>query len=310
MDIPMSSRDPHVKADSTSGGFLFLVPITLILLTAATGFYESLAQHHAPDRSLLAFLHRAGYLKSVPIAYEPGKGIWLYLGWTGAILMVLMLLYSVRKRFSVFRPLGRLPRWLSLHMFLGIMGPMLITFHTTFKFGGIIATSYFCMMTTMISGLLGRYLYVQIPRSISGTELAVQEIDRLVEAFDRDLSRFSAPTNVSKFLNAIELDPGRASSANPFASLYRMLRAHLTHFFVILSVKKSLKRDYRLDRELIRKIAAMMKKKAALIRRKHYLSASHSLLHYWHVFHLPLSVVMFLIMFLHIGVYYLFRPVH
>jgi len=31
------------------------------------------------------------------------------------------------------------------------------------------------------------------------------------------------------------------------------------------------------------------------------------MLHYWHVFHIPLSGVMFLIMFFHIIVYYVFR---
>jgi hypothetical protein len=310
MDVAVKSTESRVKADALPGRSLVIIPISLILLTAALGLYESFAQQQAPDRSILAFLHRSGHLTSIPIVYEPGKGIWLYIGWTGASMMVLMLLYSVRKRFSLLRPLGRLPQWLSLHMFLGVMGPMLITFHTTFKFGGIIATSYFCMMATMISGLLGRYLYVQIPRSISGTELAVQDIDVLVEDFDRELNRITGRTNLSDFLKAVALDPGAAASSNPFASLYHMIRTDLTNFFVIHSVKSSLEREFRLERDSVRKIAGMMKKKAELVRRKHFLTASHSLLHYWHVFHLPLSIVMFVIMFLHIGVYYVFRPVH
>jgi hypothetical protein len=310
MDIAFKGRESQVKAEPSSGRIFFLIPLSIILLTAALCVYETLAQQHTPDQSILAVLHKNGYLLTVPIVYQPSKGIWLYMGWAGATMMVLMLLYSVRKRMSLLRPLGRLPQWLSLHMFLGIMGPMLITFHTTFKFGGIIATSYFCMMATMISGLLGRYLYVQIPRSISGTELQVQDIDRMVEDFDRELNQFTGGMNVSNFLKAVALDPGRTASSNPFSSLYQMIRTDLTNFFIIFSVKSALERDYHLDREAVRKIALMLKKKAELVRRKHFLAASHSLLHYWHVFHLPLSIVMFVIMFLHIGVYYLFRPVH
>lgn len=284
------------------------VIVLLFLVILATGVAESLLQKFQPDESLLAHLHARGYLMDTPVAYEPSKGIWFYAGWAGASMMLLMLLYSLRKRVALLRPLGRLPKWLSFHMFLGVMGPLLITFHTTFKFGGIIATSYFCMIITMVSGLLGRYLYVQIPRSISGMELQSNDIDKMVGEFDRTLNRISGRINLASLSGAIGRNEAQGSDMNPASSLLYMIRDDITHVFMISNLRKILRTEHGLDAETVGEITSLLKMKAALIRRKAFLSTSHKLLHYWHVFHLPLAVVMFLIMFLHIFVYYMFRP--
>ena len=57
------------------------------------------------------------------------------------------------------------------------MGPFLILFHTTFKFGGIVAVSFWSMVAVFLSGIIGRYIYLQIPRSIEGQELTLLELE-------------------------------------------------------------------------------------------------------------------------------------
>jgi len=286
--------------------FLLLAVIT----TLCIGSYESYTQRFMPDYSIISRLHRHSYLSENPVIYEPGKGIWHLLGWAGSGMMVIMMLYSLRKRIALFSSLGSLSRWLSAHMFLGIMGPILITFHSTFKFGGIIATSFWSMILTMIFGILGRYIYVQIPRSLAGTELAVRDIEQIIESIEIQLREYSGGVNLADLSRGIDPEGGDFAERGLMKTLLFMFRTDIVISYRIQKVNTILKRQHHLAWKVRRKIDQLLKKKAALIRRKNYLSTSHQLLHYWHVVHIPLAIVMFLIMILHIVVYYLFRPVH
>lgn len=297
------------KAHKTSSMFEWFLVLAAII-TLCIGSYESYTQRLMPEYSIMSRLHRHNYLKEIPLIYEPGKGIWHLLGWAGSGMMVIMMLYTLRKRIALFSALGSLSRWLSAHMFLGILGPILITFHSTFKFGGIIATSFWSMILTMIFGILGRYIYVQIPRSLAGAELAVQDIEQIIESIETELREYSSGVNLAELSRGI--DPGGDDSTERglMKALLFMFRTDIIISYRIQKVNRVLKRQHQIAWKVRRKIDQLLKKKAALIRRKNYLSTSHQLLHYWHVVHIPLAIVMFLIMILHIVVYYLFRPAY
>ena len=85
--------------------------------------------------------------------------------------MLLLLLYSVRKRFHFARKWGNLNVWLSAHIFLGFAGPVLVLFHTVFKFSGIVAIAFWSMVLVVASGVVGKFIFALIPRSLSGMEL-------------------------------------------------------------------------------------------------------------------------------------------
>lgn len=52
----------------------------------------------------------------------------------------------------------------------------MVLFHTAFKFGGIVAISFWSMVAVVASGVIGRFIYNQIPRSIQGQELTLGEV--------------------------------------------------------------------------------------------------------------------------------------
>ena len=56
------------------------------------------------------------------------------------------------------------------------LGPILVLFHTAFKFGGIVSISFWSMVAVFLSGIIGRFIYIQIPRTIEGRELSLSEI--------------------------------------------------------------------------------------------------------------------------------------
>jgi hypothetical protein len=295
-----------MKKDNRKNNTFEKILILLIVITTCIVGFEAFTQKYLPENSILHFLHQHGYLMAYPIIYEPSKGIWHVVGWTGSSMMIIMMLYSVRKRFSIFSSLGSLRHWLSAHIFLGIMGPILVTFHTTFKFGGIIATSFWCMVITVIFGILGRYIYVQIPRDLSGAELEANEIDRIAESLDRKLSEYSKEANLSDLFKEISIADEKAKSLNVISALSFMIKTDIKNLYRISHLKKVIKSRYHLSGRVRREIVSLLRKKASLIRQKNFLATSHRLLHYWHVLHVPLAIVMFIIMFLHIIVYFLF----
>lgn len=93
----------------------------------------------------------------------PERGAGYLLGIIGGSLMLLVLLYSLRKRNRFLRKLFKLPRWFQFHMTLGIAGPGCILFHCNFHFGSMNSSvALVSMMIVVISGLTGRFLYTRI----------------------------------------------------------------------------------------------------------------------------------------------------
>lgn len=286
--------------------FLFLSFCTAFIILS----YETIMQNYYGQASFLGLFHRFGYLESYSIVYEPSKGVWIDLGWTGSFMMMFMMLYSVRKRVSFLRNFGSLKYWLWGHMFLGIMGPVLVTFHTTFKFGGIIATSFWCMIVTMVFGILGRYIYVQIPRSISGTELQVSDIDEGLQSLDSALDEHLGRKSTIGLMSLIDSGTENLESLSPLSALFFMISMDLKNRLRMRTIRKKLKTGFGLKRSARKSVISRIRERNLLLRKKRLLATSHKLLHYWHVLHIPLAIVMFIIMFIHICVHFLFRPLH
>ena len=112
---------------------------------------------------------------------RPSGTAGILLGTGGASLMLLTLPYIIRKKIASLAKRGSTQRWLDFHIFCGIVGPALITLHTSFKFNGIISVAYWTMALVVSSGFVGRYLYVRIPRSIRGVELSLDEIQERID---------------------------------------------------------------------------------------------------------------------------------
>lgn len=302
---------PVAKKAKKPGSIYLYFLLASILTVAIAGGYESVAQHYYPQQSILSYLHRSGMFTSLPVAHKPSKGIWLLMGWAGAIMMLTLMIYSLRKRNHRLSRAGQLRSWLLGHIFLGITGPLLITLHTTFKLGGLVATSFWAMVVTVSFGILGRYIYVQIPRSLSGAELKSGDIDSLIGSLDKDLGELAPGTSVKAIFDEISHvgDEKKQAAMGPLRALFYSIRNDIANMYRVYKLKGRLRSEFDLSSSARKDIGSVLRKKAALIRKKNLLKTSHALLNYWHVVHLPLAGLMFLIMFIHIAAYYVFRPI-
>jgi len=238
---------------------------------------------------------------------KPG-GMWGHgLGVIGSTLMVFgVLLYSSRKRVRALSTVGKLQYFLEFHIFLCLLGPTLVLYHTTFKFGGIVRVSVISMLAVVASGFVGRYLYMQIPRSISGSELTVAELEKQNQQLALELEeRFGISEEILRLIDSIASVSVNPATLSTFSVLGLLIKDALLRRIKIRYVKQYLLTS-GVGTAHIHDILRIAKRKALLIRKITFLEVARKWFHYWHVVHLPFTFVMFTIMVAHIVVVVVF----
>ena len=175
----------------------------------------------------------------------------------------------------------------------------LIVYHTTFKAGGIAAISLWTMLSVVASGVIGRYLYVQIPRNLKGAELTREDIQKELGKLGSELSSSPLGTAVLRII-----DDG-FENVRPARTLSQT-------FSAIMHLESIKRRTRRQVQELIRRshlshsLALQLRDsataRASLIQRSAVLSQVQRVFFYWHAIHLPFSIIMFLTLAAHVVV--------
>jgi hypothetical protein len=215
------------------------------------------------------------------------------LGVAGLLMLLVPIAYAVRKRWPRLSGAGSMRGWLEVHIFCGIVGPALITFHTSFKFNGIISVAYWSMVAVMASGFVGRYLFVRIPKSIRGVELTHDEIRERAEELKQELDASTLDERLLARVHVVERELEAlavGSLAGPVAVRIQLRRT-----------RGELRRA-GVDRSLAAKVTAAIGERVLLLRRLSHLNRTKRLFSMWHVFHQPLVYVMLAIATLHVGV--------
>jgi hypothetical protein len=228
------------------------------------------------------------------------------LGIIGSFMMLIgVSSYMIRKRSRRLSRLGLLKHWLEVHIFLCTVGPILVLYHTAFKFGGIVSISFWSMVAVVLSGVIGRFIYIQIPRTIQGHEKSFEELNeenseitiRLREKYKLD----------EKLLFTIEEFLIVESYASvPFRKIFQtMIKDYFNYKSILKKIKKSLN-NYNLNKFRKKEIIKICKSKLVLTRRIGLLRSMQKLFKYWHIAHLPFAIIMLVIMLIHVAVTVIF----
>jgi len=106
---------------------------------------------------------------------ESGAGYWL--GIIGGTLMLVLLLYPLRKKVRFLNIFGKIKYWFKLHMLFGVLGPVAILFHANFSLGSTNSNvAFFSMVIVASSGLVGRYFYAKIHHGLYGRKANLKEL--------------------------------------------------------------------------------------------------------------------------------------
>lgn len=254
---------------------VFIVIASVIILTY-TGFnYYGISLENRFFHPKNEMLKPSGYI---------GHGY----GIAGSLMILVGLFsYMARKRFRILSRLGYLKHWLEFHIFLCILGPVFILFHTSLKFGGIVAISFWSMVAVVFSGVIGRFIYIQIPRSVEGRELSLNEISKLKDS-----------DNISDLLPDAFKDRTDSSGKSFFV---RLISGYKYDNRIFRKLKKDLK-DQNLTKSDFKRACKLLRNEISLNRKIDMLVSMQNLMEYWHVAHLPFALAMIVVMIIHVAV--------
>jgi len=220
------------------------------------------------------------------------------LGILGSVMLLSLLFYSIRKRFQVMQSFGNLSHWLHIHIFFGINGPLFVILHSTFKLNGLISLSFWAMIIVAISGIVGRYLYTKIPRNIQGQELSLKEVEQQHMILAADLQkRFEGYKKNPDQIMAVF-----SGQSDQKISLTKLIWMDIMKPISKNSIRKRLISQYYIPKAEAILLLNLANQKIALERRIVLWNKIHNLFHYWHVFHKPFAIVMYIIMAVHISI--------
>lgn len=242
---------------------------------------------------------------------RPSGPIGLYLGFMGVALFIGIFLYPIRKHWAWLGQFGVTRHWLDIHVLMGLTAPFIIAFHSTLKFRGIAGMAFWIMFAVSASGVVGRYLYAQIPRKVTTAELSMRELQELREGLAQQLAaqnlipdadlcaflRMPDANRVAKLPIAIALIYMMILDVVRLFGVARLRRRALGFVESIQSLAGFLPTRHR---ELEKAIHAAAQE-AALSKRVLFLSRSQKVFHLWHVVHKPFSYAFAVLALLHIG---------
>ena len=246
----------------------------------------------------VALLLAAGWAAREQNYLVADSGIGYWFGIIGGSMMLLIFIYPLRKRIRRWSPIGSIKAWFRFHMFLGLAGPVIIIFHSGYKLGSFNSSvAFFCMLIVALSGLLGRYWYQRIHHGLYGTKIRFEE--------------FYSGEDLSGLLSggSIAID---AHIAHEFKQVEENLTTLHTGINRSLGFYRGMKsRIGRLRRDVARSSLGRTEKKQIYLRLKDLrsicaLGINEILFSYWHVFHIPLLVMLVLSSVIHILVVHLY----
>lgn len=228
-------------------------------------------------------------------------GLGYLLGITGASLMLVLLLYPLRKRLRFMQGWLQVKSWFRLHMMLGVLGPLCILLHCNFQLGSTNSSvALMAMLLVAGSGLIGRYFYGKFHYGLYGQQVGLQQIKADLDDFYRQMAK--APLGEEQRHLLAQVYHGSCEiidSQSQVVSLRQLLRqrrwlrqtrrqALSTQLLAEGSTEQDLRDHYRALAGLLDKLAGLR-----LFER---------LFGLWHVVHIPVFILMIITAVVHIVV--------
>jgi hypothetical protein len=280
-----------------------LACVASILLLASIGFYG--ASYYLLPLEQRPYSDKYELLK-------PSGTIGINLGILGTILFFIIFLYALRKVIPWLSRIGTARHWMDFHVIAGITAPILIAFHASFKFHGIAGFAFWIMAAVAISGIIGRYLYSQIPRSLTAAELSLNDLQ--VNERDLSVALLSQSIYSAEQLNRVLRMPSAAHIRHigPLLAIGEMIALDVQRPFQVAGLRRA---SCKFAGKLfsmggllpsgnweVERVVRLVRQKASLSKRVVFLDQTQRIFHLWHVIHRPFSYAFAVLAIFHIAV--------
>ncbi|HUO15477.1 MAG TPA: hypothetical protein VMX38_10865 [Verrucomicrobiae bacterium] len=237
---------------------------------------------------------------------KPSGVVGINLGLLGVAMLCGIFLYPLRKRWRWLQRRGHSKHWLDHHVMLGIVAPVCIALHSSFKFRGLAGLAFWLMVAVSVSGLIGRYLYAQVLQDIADAESRLCEFQARTQR-----QRIITQSDLQRLLPILP-DPVRVSRWSPLMATIYTLWSDLSRPFRIMRLRMrilgsaaAIRATFGFVRPWDRafeEVIRLARKQALLSRRILLLSHAKRVFQLWHVVHKPFSYAFAILALLHIGV--------
>lgn len=236
---------------------------------------------------------------------KPSGSIGHPLGILSGVLFALMFLYPLRKRWQWLGRIGKTKHWLDYHILMGLVAPILITFHSSFKLNGIAGLAYWIMMSVMASGIVGRYLYGRIPRKLDAAEMSLDEMQQASRQLTEQLhsAKVISPQRLERVMRMPSIEEVQGMPL--LTALWTLVVIDLKRPFLLWELRREAG-GLRAHSPELKQVLEAARKQTALSRNIVFLGKIQKLFHLWHVIHRPFSYSFALLAVLHVVVAMLF----
>ncbi len=243
---------------------------------------------------------------------DPAQGPGYWLGIAGATMMLFLLLYPLRKKMRWLGVFGSIRNWFQIHVVLGLLGPLLVLYHCNFSLGSFNSkVALYCMLLVAGSGVFGLHFYSRIHRGLNGNKISLQELqDEMAETMKANhgmaalmpklisrLEMLAAELQGDAITRSIGVARSLKWTLKQGVVRFRLKRMAKRELLVRAAVSAVIARDIkRLGRAADRHIDGHVKQMGRVAQYSLY----ERLFSLWHIFHLPLFLMLLLSACMHV----------
>ncbi len=241
---------------------------------------------------------------------KPSGLIGVNLGVLGTALFIIIFLYALRKIVPWLGRIGTAKHWMDFHVICGVTAPFVIAFHASFKFRGIAGIGFWIMVAVALSGVVGRYLYNKIPRSVTAAELSLGELQKNEAELSLALASQSIYTH-DELEQVLQVPtPDHIRRIGPLLALLEMFTFDFRMPFQLAALRRASSSFggnlvsafglFAVPNPEVERVVRLVRQKASLSRRLIFLSHTQRVFHLWHVIHRPFSYAFAVLAIMHI----------
>jgi len=254
----------------------------------------------------------AAYKVATGKYYTPRSNFGFYLGVIGSLIMLVLLAYPLRKHVRFMQYWGALKNWFRWHMILGIVGPTLILFHSTFHLRSLNATiALVSMLCVVASGVIGRFVYTKIHCGLYGRRATLDQAQHEFAGHSDNMrSRLHMAPRVEAWLESFTRGANQAERS--FVSMWWYLftlgwKRRLCAFRCAMELRRIMRRERHSEfRGGAAEAIQLTKRFLRQAERVAEFTTYERLFSLWHVLHIPLIYLLAASTIFHIVAVYMY----
>jgi hypothetical protein len=243
--------------------------------------------------------------------FKPAGTTGIRLGILACLIFALIYIYPLRKKFKFLRFMGSTKHVLDFHIVMGLAVSPIVALHSAFKFRGLAGMAFWIMLCVVLSGIVGRYLYAQIPRSRKDNEFSFAELEqmRIELAAQLEYQQFAGLPEWEQYIAQLGRDSVRQMSL--LRALFHMMLIDVRRPFQVAALRRA---NLRFSQRLLtfagfiksgnvelEDTIRLAKQQAWLSAKIFFLDRAAQIFKLWHVIHRPFSYAFLVLAIAHIS---------